>query len=208
MEELIRQIAAAIATYFSAYEKIIDPKKRIPTSIILGALQSTRDLIHHHFGGPIRFRCAKSKAGNLNQCEQEGFGVLEYLVDFSFSKFSIPQAIGDPNAPQDIQPIAYQLVFAAESELGTPNEVCRDLLKLLDVRSSIRCLLFERRIQQPDADQLKTRMLNVLRNHALIEDTMSGWLFIALDVQDGKVVCYFYTLGNNLDDLVTIEIEA
>ena len=107
-----------------------------------------------------------------------------------------------------MQPIAYQLVFTAESELGTPKEVCRDLLKLLDVRSSIRCLLFKHRVQQPDADQLKARMLNVLRNHALIADSMSGWLLTALDVQDGKVVCSFYTLGNNLDDLVTIEIEA
>ena len=128
-------------------------------------------------------------------------------MDFSFSKYSIPQAIGDPNT-QDMQPIAFQLVFAAESELGTPNEVCRDLLKLLDVRSSIRCLLFKQRVRQPNADQLKARMLNVLRNHALIADSMTGWLFIGLSVQDGNVVCCFYTLGDNLNDLIPIEIDA
>ena len=207
MEELIRQIAAAIAAYFHEHENQINPNRRDLSSHILWALQSTRDLIHNHFDAPIKFRCSKAKVRNLAQCEQDNLGVLEYLVDFSFSKFSIPQAIGVPNA-QDIQPIAYQLVFAAESELGTPNEVCRDLLKLLDVRSFVRCLLFKHRVQQASADQLKKRMLDVLSNHALIADTMSGWLFIALDVQDGNVVCYFYTLGNNLDDLVTIEIEA
>ncbi len=207
MEELIRQIAAAIAAYFYEDETQVDTNRRIPSSLIFSALQSTRDLIQDHFGGPIRFRCTRAKAGNLNQCELEGIGVLEYLVDFSFSRFSIPQAIGDPHA-EEIQDGAYQLVFAAESELGTPNEVCRDLLKLVDVRSSIRCLLFKRRVRQSSANQLKNRMLNVLHNHAFFDDTRHGWLFIALKVEGGNVICSFYTLGDGFNDFVPIALNA
>lgn len=208
MEELIRQIAAGIALYFQENENQVDlNSRRNLTSFILRALQSTRGLFEERFGGPIRFRCARRNAGNLEQCEMDGIDVLEYLIDFSFSRFSIPQAIGDQNA-QNIQNISYQMVFAAESELGTRKEVCRDLLKLLDVRSFVRCLLFRHRVRNTEADQLKSSILDVLRNHALIEETMHGWLFVGLDVQGGNVFCHFYTLGDNLDDLVIIEAQA
>jgi len=207
MEQLIRQIAEAIAAAFQQDDTDIDPNRRIRSSVIFKALRSTRNLVEESFEGPIRCRYTGYNVGDNDLCTQEGFKVLEYLVDFSFSRFSIPQAIGDPNA-ENIQDGGYQLVFAAESELGTPNEVCRDLLKLLDVRSSIRCLLFKRRVNQPSADRLKIRMLNVLRNHALSDDTMHGWLFIALDAQDDNVSCFFYTLDNELNDLVPIELEA
>ena len=204
MEQLIRQIAAAIAVAFQQ-EGNVAPNKRIPSSVIFRALQSTRNLIENYFGGPIRCRYPGYSVGDNDFCAQEESGVLEYLVDFSFSKFSIPQAIGDSHA-EGIQNGGYQLVFAAESELGTPSEVCRDLLKLLDVRSTVRCLLFQHRARPFYENKLKNKILNVLHNHAFFEDTRNGWLFIALSEQGGNVICCFYTLGDGFNDLVPIDL--
>ena len=128
-------------------------------------------------------------------------------MDFSFSRFSIPQAIGDHRAEQ-IQNGKFELVFAAESELGTPDEVCRDLLKLLDVRSSIRCLLFHCRVRQSSVENLKNRLLSVLNNHAFFDDSKNGWLFIALHIQDAKVRCSLYTLGDDFNSFALIQAQA
>jgi len=39
----------------------------------------------------------------------------------------------------------YEILLAVESELGDDTEVARDLLKLLDVKSRVRCLVFRKR---------------------------------------------------------------
>jgi hypothetical protein len=109
----------------------------------------------------------------------KAFKVLEYLWDFSLSRYAIPQAIGDPNAT----PIAngkYELLFVAESELGTANEICRDLLKLLEARTSVRCLIYRQPKRARERTQLETRMVQVMHRHAHFLPNPGTWLFVGL----------------------------
>jgi len=207
--QLIRQIAVRIETAFQEDDTVISSDRRIPSSVIFRALRSIRPLLENHFGDPIKCRYPGYRDEDADFCSQpeEGFRVLEYLVDFSFSRFSIPQAIGDHRA-EPIQDGRFKIVFSAESELGTPNEVCRDLLKLLDVRSSIRCLLFSRRVRQASVERLNNRILSVLNNHAFFDETRNGWLFISLYIQDTKVRCCFYTLGDDFNSFALIQPQA
>jgi hypothetical protein len=206
MENLKRDMTSLINVAFPN-KGDLDSNVRIPSSIIFKALQSTRNRIEEHFGGPIRCRYSGYEYVDNDFSTLEGIGVLEYLVDFSFSKFSIPQAIEDKEA-EEIHNGGYRLVFVAESELGTPSEVCRDMLKLLDVRSDIRCLIFRRRAQKKNSTDLYKRILRVLHNHAHFVDTMNSWMFIELDIQGGNVVCSFYTLSNDGNNIVPIELQA
>jgi hypothetical protein len=206
MEALKRDLSELIVNAFPN-DSDLDPNIRIPSSIIFKALQSTRNRIEAYFGGPIRCRYSGYEYVDQDFCSLEGIGVLEYLVDFSFSKFSIPQAIGD-TTEDGIQGDGYRLVFAAESELGTASEVCRDLLKLLDIRSEVRCLIFRRRARKKNSTELYERIKRALHNHAHFDETIQGWMFIELDIQEGNVACSFYTLGNDGNNLVPIEKQA
>jgi len=91
--------------------------------------------------------------------------VLEYLLDYSISNFSIPQAIdqkkknerrlsGDQN---------YHLLLTVESEFGNNDEVARDFLKLLDVRSAFRCLIYAHRPRSQGA--LSSQLEWVIAHH-------------------------------------------
>ncbi|HEY5746003.1 MAG TPA: hypothetical protein VIU12_08010 [Chryseolinea sp.] len=194
MQPLLRNIAASIDHAFQQDATVVATTKRIPSSLIFQALRSIRPLLHDYFGGPIKCRFPGHRVeDNVGCSEPTPFRVLEYLLDFSFSRFSIPQAIGDPRT-EHIYEGKFELLFAAESELGTDNEVCRDLLKLLDTRSVIRCLLFRKRRREAHIASLNGRLLHVLQHHAHFNEAQNGWLFVPLEIQHSKVHCTFHTL--------------
>jgi hypothetical protein len=200
MKPIIRELAVQIQNAFQSNDTALDASKRIPSAVIFAALESIKPLIERDYGKghPVTFRYA----GYEKKCPMQ-FDVLEYLVDFSFSRYMIPEAIAQLPATR-IQDGTFELIFIAESELGTMDEVCRDLLKLLDVRSEIRCLLFHRLTQNAAIARLQERLLYVLHHHAHFGDTRHGWLFIGLDVEAGTVRCYPSTLTDDSTGFVPI----
>jgi hypothetical protein len=197
MHPLLPNIAASINASFKDDATTHGDDKRIPSWLIFQALRSIRELLDTHFGGPIKCRFSGYRdEDNVGCTEPTTFRVLEYLVDFTFSRYSIPQAIGDPRA-EPIQDKKFELLFAAESELGTDNEICRDLLKLLDTRSTIRCLLFRKRRRPSHISQLSKRLIQVLHLHAGSNECKDGLLFVGLEILEGKVHCTFWTLSED-----------
>lgn len=154
---------------------------------------------------PIVWRYSGCEKGTkpCQRLDGRSFKVLEYLLDFSVSRFAIPQAIEDPSA----QPIAggqFELLLVAESELGTQTEVCRDQLKLLDARAQIRCLVY----RQPSVHRrqaFQARMLRVLHNHAHFAASPGLWLFVALSWEPTRVGCTITTLSDGLDSFVPLQ---
>jgi len=90
-------VVHAIAMRIGAAIRQIQPPKRSerPSTVaVYQALQSIRGLLKTNYGGPVFSRYS----GCPDDCEQKysrgrQFKVLEYLWDFSFSRFAIPQAI-------------------------------------------------------------------------------------------------------------------
>ncbi len=167
--------------------------------MIFRALKSIRIIVGNDDGSqsPIKCRHAGYKKEDQVSNPKPEFKVIEYLLDFSLSRFSIPDAIDDTRA-NSILDGKFELLFStAESELGNDLEVCRDLLKLLDTRSKIRCLLYKKRPNPQKVDNLNRRILNVLNHHAHFEDTRDGWLFVALEKADGHVTASAFTLADN-----------
>lgn len=207
MQQLLKKTAASIQTAFDEAANL-PADRRIPSSMIFRALRSIRELLQDYYGGPLKCRFSGYNEEDKVSCsDPTPFRVLEYLVDFSFSRLSIPQAIGDPRAepPGDTK---FELLFAAESELGTDNEVCRDLLKLLDTQSRIRCLLYRKRKRELHEERLKTRLLCVLRSHSRFDPEDGGWLFVSLEIHHEKVHCAFHTLAEGKHEMVPISFEA
>lgn len=160
-----------------------------------------------HFGEPVLCRysgCPEGPANSYSHMPSKAFKVLEYLWDFSLSRYAIPQAIGDPNAT----PIAngkYELLFVAESELGTANEICRDLLKLLEARTSVRCLIYKQPKRPRERAQLETRMVQVMQRHAHFLPKPGTWLFVGLTWTTRAIACDVRTLNADNDALVCLE---
>ena len=214
MEQFLKKLAAEIQAAFTRTSDLSHDSKRIPSKEIFRALsdEQIQESLEEHFNCPQGTVEARY-SGCTDRIRRRGsrlksFKVLEYLVDFSFSRCSIPVAIWDPDTNPEDHPEneKFELLFTAESELGTPNEVCRDLLKLLDTRSQIRCLLFRKRRREAECDDLKKRLLDVLRRHAHFEDTRKGWLFVALEKDKSKVNCVVYTLALDPEELGFIQI--
>ena len=142
--------------------KIIGHVGRFPKRQLFLALNDTRKLFESHFRCPVTSRWS---VGRKKAVPQKTL-VLEYLVDYGICRFSIPQAIRQKRqGRRDLRPNqSYEILLAAESELGNDNEVARDLLKLLDVRSRIRCLIF---MNRPRVKQRLYRRIEwVLAHHA------------------------------------------
>jgi hypothetical protein len=158
-----------------------------------------RDAVAQEFGGPIKCRYA-----GCEEVEKEGVKhrkVLGYLWDFSFSRFAIPQAIGQEGSIPE--PQRYEILLLVESELGRNDEICRDLLKLLEARTAIRCLIYK----QPRVarrEQLQSRFIRVLHNHAHFRPRADNWLFIGLSWAPGVVHADVYTLGGNASRLIHV----
>ena len=71
--------------------------------------------------------------------------IIEYLVDYSISILSIPQTVQQlKKAQKELQECQYfELLLTVESELGNDDDVTRDFLKFLDVKSKMRLLVFK-----------------------------------------------------------------
>lgn len=201
LQEIVEQIGPAI-------RGISPPKaaaKRPSTKAIYKALKTARNAIQKRFGGPVLCRysgCLEDREKKYSR-NSRVFKVLEYLWDFSFSRYAIPQAIED----LDAIPIAsgkFELLFVAESELGTKDEICRDLLKLLEARTSIRCLVYKCPKRVTERHDFEARMVRVLHNHAHFRSSPGAWLFLGLTWTLKEINCDFQTLNNDLTAIVSI----
>jgi len=79
----------------NAIIKVTPPagRKRPSTKEIYGALKAARPLLTKRFGGPVKCRYAGCPPVTKKGCGGKPLKVLEYLWDFSFSRFDIPGAI-------------------------------------------------------------------------------------------------------------------
>lgn len=183
--------------------------RRPSTRAICDALTNAlRPVVEAEFGGPVYRRysgCPDGPAKAFSKTPGRAFKVLEYLWDFSLSRHAIPQAIGDPHAtPMPTGQGLFELLLVGESELGTQTEVCRDLLKLLEARARIRCLVYREPTRARDLRRLESRMIQTMRNHARLHESLGTWLFVALRWPDGKIACAVRTVTRQLDGLVEI----
>lgn len=98
--------------------------------------------------------------------------IIEYLVDYSISTFSIPQTIKQLKEAQKKLRASdsFELLLTVESELGNDDEVARDFLKLLDVKSKMRLLVFKIRTAEKQSE-LNQRLEWVISHHAKYDDT-------------------------------------
>ena len=156
MKPLVPQLAAALHPHMLALTPTAGG--RPSTKAILEALTKARPVIENWCGGPVVRRYSGCPEGSAKSYRKSGreFRVLEYLWDFSLSRYAIPQAIEDPRA-KALDNGKFELLLVGESELGTSNEICRDLLKLLEARTSLRCLVYRRPRRQRDRDALEGR---------------------------------------------------
>ena len=104
--------------------------------------------------------------GEMEVCEANKWTMLEYLVDFSFSVLPIPLAIGQRQRAGIPDSVKYEMLLAAESEMGSENEVARDFLKLLDVRARVKILVYRAREKNAWISRMENKLVTVLRGHA------------------------------------------
>lgn len=175
----------------------MDPPKRgrrPNTKKICEALESSKKVIDQRFGGPVMHRY-RGRAPNLQPSySSKPQKSLEYLWDFSFSRFAIPQAI-EKSGTAKITNNKYELLLVAESELGTADEVCRDLLKLLEARCRVRCLIYKRPQRSSSVRALHERMIRVMHNHAHFQPRREVWLLVGLAWAQGPLTCELHTLN-------------
>jgi len=191
----LEKVALALRDKMEAKPISINHGRRIPSEEIFGILEeSIRPLLETCYGNPIFCRYS---GGGINAIERGrdtgGFKVKEYLVDFSFSRFSIPQAIGDLRAGSNGQ-VGFKLLFTAESELGSEAEVCRDLLKLLDTRAEIRCLIYRKRSSLLGSNRLRERIVATLKRYADFDSIWRSCIFVELRAREKGVECSAYKL--------------
>ena len=105
--------------------------------------------------------------------------MLEYLWDFSFSRYAIPQAIETSKA-KGMGNGKFELLLVAESEMGTKDGICRDRLKLLEARTTY-AVSFTGNLGDPGI-----------------------WLFVALKWAHQKIECDLYTLDRKLNALTAV----
>ncbi len=203
MNDMLRELAQRIR---SAILKTDPPhgSERPSARAVYAALNAARPVISKRFGGPVRCRYSGCPDNQKSSYSQGRVKVLEYLWDFSFSRFAIPQAIEAAKATTPLAGGKYELLLVAESELGTPDEICRDLLKLLEARTTIRCLVYRQPKRLKNRRNLESRMIRVLHNHAYFERHPGLWLFVALTWAPGHIDCDLYTLSEELSALVPI----
>lgn len=204
MDKIVPQLAKAIRSAMLAVDPPI-ASRRPSTKALYEGLTKARPVIKRWFGGPVIRRYSGCPEGPAKSYSTSGrtFKVLEYLWDFSLSRCAIPQAIEDPQA----MPMAgkkFELLLVAESELGTKNEICRDLLKLLEARALIRCLVYRRPRIPREQQNFEARMVRVLHNHAYFTRCPGIWLFVGLTWGPQRIECGILTLNERLDALVPV----
>ena len=149
---------------------------RFPKRQLFLALNGCKRLLSETFGSPVTSRWSVAKRKTPSDIL-----ILEYLVDYGISRYSIPQAIRQPkrgsaelNSEQK-----YEILLAAESELGNDVEVARDFLKLLDVKSQLKCLIFRKRATHAKTKRLHDRLNWVLSHHKCF-NSKDAILFVGL----------------------------
>lgn len=178
-------------------------RKRPSTKAIYEALKAARPALLSEFGGPVKCRYAGCPPVANRDCPRP-LKVLEYLWDFSFSRFDIPSAIEQcGRVPHGSK---YELLFVAESELGTAHEICRDLLKLIDARAAIRCLVYRQPHQPNRRTQLHARMIRVMHRHANFDPRIERWLFVGLAWRQGHIACDVYTLNDDASGFLPVGV--
>ena len=156
----------------------------------LKKMNSVRSALAREFGGPVKCRYAGCPPVVKEGKHQK---VLGYLWDFSFSRFSIPNAIQqDKDALPD--GAKYEMLMVVESELGDETEICRDLLKLLDARAAVRVLVYRQPKDARCRERLHGRMVRVLHNHAHFDPATDRWLFVGLTWRPGSIRTNVYTV--------------
>jgi hypothetical protein len=208
MRDLVAELGRVIDT---AILSVPAPQasRRPSTKAIYGALKkNVRPVVEKHFGGPVFCRysgCPEGPAKSYSKTPSRVFKVLEYLWDFSLSRYAIPQAIHDPQATP-IKAGKFELLFVAESELGTKNETCRDLLKLLEVRACVRCLIYRQPKRASESQQFEARMVRVMHSHAQFLPVQGIWLFVGLTCASQKMGCSVSTFSRKENALVRVEV--
>jgi hypothetical protein len=202
MSQHLAELGGAIR---AAILKISPPEEseRPLTKEIYRALQqATRGILVKRFGGPLSCRYSGCASDTWKRYSQKPRKVLEYLWDFSFSRFAIPQAIEQIGT----LPLSgkFELLFVVESELGTADEICRDLLKLLEARTAVRCLVYKQPKQLPRRQHLQNRMIRVMHNHAHFKPRSEEWLFVGLTWAQRHIDCDIYALNNSGTKLVPL----
>lgn len=208
MKALLRRIAAKIRP---AIGNIPKSAGRRPTKEIWKALAHARGVLANHFGGKVWLRhSGYSRNPGFSEDHAESSSgtkkrkVIEFLWDFSFSRYLIPEAI-EQNDYNRIVGGKFMLLFVAESELGTPTEICRDLLKLLEARAPIKCLIYPKPKRPNQHEALRQRFVRVMSVHELFVPPQVGWLFIALDCDSDPVSCEFFTMSDDLNSIVALQ---
>ena len=163
--------------------------------------QPIRSVLKGQFGGPVK--CRYAGCPDVVKKGKKPRKVLGYLWDFSFSRFAIPQAIEQDGTVTP--PNKYEILLVVESELGTSHEICRDLLKLLEARAAIRCLIYQGRTER-HRQALHERMIRVLHNHAHFNPKTEQWLFVELSWGTGQVQGKAYTLAGDGLQLVPVTV--
>ena|SRR5437016_762185 len=135
---------------------------RFPKRQLFLALNGCKPLLSETFGSPVTSRWSVAKRKTPSDTL-----ILEYLVDYGICRYSIPQAIRQPKrGPAELNSEQkYEILLAAESELGNDVEVARDFLKLLDVKSQLKCLIFRKRPTHAKTKCLHDRLNWVLSHH-------------------------------------------
>jgi hypothetical protein len=204
MHDILRDLAKVIRPAMLA---IAPPtgSKRPSTVAVYRALKKARPVIEKRFRGPVYCRYSGCPEGPAKKYSDRGrvFKVLEYLWDFSFSRYAIPQAIEARKATR-MRGGKFELLLVAESEMGTKDEICRDLLKLLEARTTIRCLVYRQPRRFGERHEFEARMIRVLHNHAHFQRSPGVWLFVALTWAHQKIECDLYTLDGDLNALTSV----
>jgi hypothetical protein len=180
----------------SAIAEIVPPEghRRPDTKKICEALKSTEKLVSKQFGGPVihRYRgCEPNLKPTYSDTPQKS---VEYLWDFSFSRFAIPQA-AENKGKKKIVGGKYELLLVAESELGSQDEICRDLLKVLEARCRVRCLIYRLPKGETSRGALHARMIRVMNNHAHFRPTKEIWLLVGVNWAPGQLTCEVHTVN-------------
>jgi len=193
MDQFLVNLGAALQV---AIVKSGPPKghRRPDTKKIYKALESVENLVADRFDGPV-FHRYRGRSPNVKPSySQKPQKSVEYLWDFSFSRYAIPQAIEKSSATK-ITKGKYELLLVAESELGTQDEICRDLLKVLEARCLVRCLIYRQPKRGSDCREFHDRMLRVMHNHAQFRPRNEMWLLVGLTWAPGAMTCDVRTLN-------------
>lgn len=204
MDPLVQRLAEILRDAIEAIPAHGDGG-RIDTVAICDALSSAIPALEAEFGAPAiqRYSGCNVEAKRFVGVDGRHFRSIEYLWDYSISRFGIPQAIEQNNAHPIPLGEHYELLFVAESELGDAAEVCRDLLKLLEARTQVRCLVYTQRDARARA-AFEARLLRVMNNHAHFARDPGRWLFLGIEQNAGALSCHVATLNNQNNAIVLV----